>query len=49
MSAEKESLVEKGQRENRQEFETTPTVMELQYLFRIICQELTSYTIWPVS
>lgn len=49
LSATKESLIGVGQPENRQEFETVPTLMELQYFLRVICQELKTYSVWPVS
>lgn len=49
LSADKTILAGGGQRENRQEFETVPTLMEFQYFSRVICRELTTYKIWPVS
>jgi hypothetical protein len=35
--------------ENRQVFETPPTLAELRYFLLVICDELKTYKLWPVS
>lgn len=49
LSADKSSVVGKGQCENRQEFATVPTLMDFHHFVRLICRELVTYTVWPVS
>lgn len=49
LSANKARLVGSGIKENRQEFQTRPTLGELSFLLRVIIDELVAYRLWPVS
>lgn len=50
LAASKEKLVSATDvRENRQTFTTPPTLGGLRLLLSVICDELTTYQVWPVS
>lgn len=49
LAATKEELIGAGKRENRQIFYTLPTLGELRVLLLVICEEIKTYTVWPVS
>ena len=44
----KEDLIGGASLENRQVFQTAPTLGELQYFLSVVCDELTVYKAWPV-
>lgn len=48
LGADMSTLVGPAVRENKQLFETIPTLKELQYFLRVICKELKVYSVWPV-
>lgn len=35
--------------ENRQIFDTVPTLEELRHFLLVICEEMQEYQVWPVS
>lgn len=48
LKADKWSLIGSAVCENKQLFETVPTLGELAWLLDIVSQEMTVYTAWPV-
>ncbi|KAF8305095.1 hypothetical protein DL93DRAFT_2102203 [Clavulina sp. PMI_390] len=47
LATEKSSLIEDSLRENRQEFQHPPSLLELARLLRIVTEEILKYRIWP--